>query len=149
MADDRIDWADVAAVGIVATDYYSEANPNPVAYLIGEDRMGSTYLADAIAAALREAFEAGQRESGNLYTEHSRALDRLLEQAEELAALRRELASRRAVDGWLRADSCRSLRVTDWGELFATTWDDGRERRNARAPDYPALAAALGLEVEE
>ena len=85
----------------------------------------------------------------SIYDEHSLALGRLLEQAEELAALRRELAARRAVDRWLRADSCRSLRVTDWGDVCATIWEDGHERIVAMKSDYPALAAALGLEVED
>jgi hypothetical protein len=155
MRNETIDWADVAAVGLIADVLSTSASRGPVASLLEDLRRewcrdfrgGFTRDVGKAASALREAFEAGQRESGNLYTEHSLALDRLLEQAEELAALRRELAARRAVDRWLRAASCRSLRVTDWGELFATTWDDGRERRNARAPDYPALAAALGLEV--
>jgi hypothetical protein len=145
-----VDWADVAAVGIVATDYYSEANPNPVAYLIGEDRMGSTYLADAIASALREAFEAGLRESGNLYTEHSLALDRLLEQAEELAALRRELAARRAVDGWLGESNSRYLEVGILsGLLNAVERHRDVDGVVAAGATYPALVAALGLEVED
>jgi hypothetical protein len=155
MADDRIDWCDVAAVGLIADVLSTSASRGPVAELLADLRRewcrdfrgGFTRDVGKAASALREAHEAGLRESGKLYDEHSLALDRLLEQAAELAALRRELAARRAVDGWLRADSCRSLRVTDWGELFATTWDDGRERTNARAHDYPALAAALGLEV--
>ena len=148
MADDRIDWADVAAVGIVATDYYSEANPNPVAYLIGEDRMGSTYLADAIAAALREAHEAGLRERIDVIdcdacgerhmTERGAAM------ASENRALRRELAARRAVDGWLWEWSQRRLAV-EIDERLRAYREDGSW---VEAPDYPALVAALGLEVE-
>jgi len=103
-----------------------------------------------IASALREAHEAGLRESGNLYTEHSRALDRLLEQAEELAALRRELAARRAVDGWLGESNGRYLEVGILsGLLNAVERHRDVDGVVAAGATYPALVAALGLEVED
>ena len=187
------DWVSVAAVGVVAYIRFGNRK-NPVRELLSRLDTGANDLdCDLWCAgrALREAHEAGLRESGNLYTEHSRALDRLLEQAAELAALRdalgslhglfgepglhgsieathdcinehvhrlldeekylrRELAARRAVDGWLRDDEgMRALGVLD-GLLTAILWpdDDGQEL-HCQAPTYPALAAALGLEVED
>ena len=153
MADDRIDWCDVAAVGLIADVLSTSASRGPVASLLEDLRRewcrdfrgGFTRDVGKAASALREAFEAGLRESGNLYTEHSLALDRLLEQAEELAALRRELSARRAVDGWLR----------QWNHHLEVEHDGLHVRGPNRgpfhieAPDYPALAAALGLEVED
>jgi hypothetical protein len=102
-----------------------------------------------IAAALREAHEAGLRESGKLYAEHSRALDRLLEQAEELAALRRELAARRAVDRWTSQSLGDRFVLVFEGVIFAIerTAPLGLCEVVASDTSYPALAAALGLEV--
>ena len=158
MADDRIDWASVMAVHTMATamancaGYEYTDGETPVPLVIadvssGEPEPEAIHL--AIAAALREAHEAGQRESGNLYTEHSRALDRLLEQAEELAALRRELAARRAVDGWLGESNSRYLEVGILsGLLNAVERHRDVDGIVAAGATYPALAAALGLEVE-
>jgi len=76
-----------------------------------------------------------------------RELDAL---ATELRALRRELAARRAVDGWMGASELRQMwraRSGAWvaGERLSPSY----EAQCATAPDYPALAAALGLEVED
>ena len=150
MSNETIDWADVAALGLVMVANGGCSIPEAVSVIGAHGLRDHADRHCAFAAALREAFEAGLRESGNLYTEHSLALDRLLEQAEELAALRRELSARRAVDGWLRDDEgMRALGVLD-GLLTAILWpdDDGQEL-HCQAPTYPALAAALGLEVED
>jgi hypothetical protein len=147
MPDDRIDWADVAA---------------ELALLRGALESGqevSRPIWDRhIAAALREAHEAGLREAssvprGGLIAARQDAERRELsaladldEATAELRALRRELAARRAVDGWLRENGDRYLEVGVLsGRLNAC---EGLTRLVASAPDYPALAAALGLEVE-
>ena len=87
----------------------------------------------------------------SIYDEHSLALDRLLEQAEELAALRRELSARRAVDGWLREehpDRYLYWAGTGWTAAHTDPETDEPEY-DAHGATYPALAAALGLEVED
>lgn len=70
MADDRIDWADVAAVGMVARDWFDDfREKHCVRALLAHEspafcRGLSVYQpnVDRIAAALREAHEAGLRE---------------------------------------------------------------------------------------
>lgn len=155
--DDRIDWADVAAVGALATEYMpwedEDTDRGPVRTLLEKDSRGWRRLIGVVSAALREAYEAGLRERIDVLdcdacgerhmTERGAAI------VAENRALRREVAARRAVDGWLRADSCRSLRVTYWGDVCATIWEDGNERIVAMKANYLDLAAALGLEVED
>lgn len=64
----------------------------------------------------------------------------------ELRALRRELAARRAVDGWIRENGDRYLEV---GVLSGRLNACQAGKLIAHGADYPALAAALGLEVED
>lgn len=161
---DRIDWADVAAVGIAATEYMpwedEDAGCGPVLAMLGTDGRGWHPLIDAIAAALREAFEAGQKEGQKERARFTpaEAADRMLimrdaveaRDQEEIRALRRDLAARRAVDGWLLERE--GMRAIGWidGLLTALEFDDaGDQRFVAQAPSHPALAAALGLEVED
>ena len=61
MADDRIDWADVAAIGFLAARL-DDVYPLPAAIEWHADGGEDRDQCDAIAAALREAHEAGLRE---------------------------------------------------------------------------------------
>jgi hypothetical protein len=159
MPDDRIDWADVAAVGALARAAWHLAEvEDPVRFTLEE--MSSSVevdgIADEVSSALREAHEAGLREAsatrGGLIAARQDAERRELsaladldEATAELRALRRELAARRAVDRWLR----------QWNHHLEVEHDGLHVRGPNRgpfhieAPDYPALAAALGLEVWE
>ena len=156
-ADDTVDWCDVAAVGLIADVLSTSASRGPVASLLEDLRRewcrdfrgGFTRDVGKAAAALREAHEAGLRERIDVIdcdacgerhmTERGAAM------ASENRALRRELAARRAVDGWLWEWSQRRLAV-EIDERLRAYREDGSW---VEAPDYPALVAALGLEVED
>jgi hypothetical protein len=133
MADDRIDWADVAAVGIVARDYASEANDHPVTFMIGSDLRGSVPLALEVAAALREAYEAGRIEA----------------QSSTNRSLRREVAAWNAVARWLRGQEEVGLFVLDDGRFGVFFTGNISCAPDDWYPSIHALAEALGLEVEE
>jgi hypothetical protein len=60
--DDLIDWADVAALGAYGKELAEWDDSGPVRAVIGRDGQGWLPLLDDIAAALREAHEAGLRE---------------------------------------------------------------------------------------
>jgi hypothetical protein len=107
-----------------------------------------------IAAALREAHEAGLRERIDVLDCDACGERHMTERGAEMASedreLRRELAARRAVDGWLGESNSRYLEVGMLSGLFNAV-----ERHRdvdgivAAGATYPALAAALGLEVED
>ena len=91
----------------------------------------------------------------SIYDEHSLALDRLLEQAEELAALRRELAALALVMTWLDEENrhveCYGGEWEVWEDEpmpDGTGWIEGGTAK-ASGRTMLELAAALGLEVEE
>jgi hypothetical protein len=153
MADDRIDWADVAALGAYGKELAEWDDSGPVRAVLGRDGSGWLPLLDDIASALREAFEAGQREARDDAVcdacGERHLTSRGAEMRDELRALRRELARWEAVAKWLGEDCDRALGgYCDGFEVIE--WLDVREyRTEARAPTIPALAAALGLEVED
>lgn len=66
--------------------------------------------------------------------------------ADELRTLRRELAARRAVDGWIQSFRC-ILEVDHCGRLHVR--GPLRGPFHIESPDYPALATALGIDWEE
>lgn len=166
---DLLDWADVAAVGVLTsciTDPSAYAAFDSLIAGTVADLEYPTVLAEhrAIAAALREAFEAGLREGRRERARFTPAetAERMLMVKDivedehrtllaDLRALRRELAARRAVDGWLRASSyLRAIAINADGDVAAgVEGADQHWHTVAKSPTYPALAAALGLEVEE
>jgi len=104
-----------------------------------------------IAAALREAHEAGLRERIDVLDCDACGERHMTERGAEMASenreLRRELAARRAVDGWLRdGPISRTLMCIGTSKVRTV---DARIGEYRDAPDYAALAAALGLEVED
>lgn len=139
---DLPDWAYVASELLLAM-------PDMICRSI---RPEYTAARDAIAAALREAFEAGQKARIDVLDcdacGERHMTSRGAEMRDELRTIRRELAARRAVDRWLQErEGMRAIGLID-GLLTALEFDDnGDQRFVAQAPDYPALAAALGLEV--
>jgi len=154
MADDRIDWASVMAVGLVADAWFDERPDRRVRSLLEHELHGrlDPYQDNvtAIASALREAFEAGQREDVVYWRERAAAADEIADALrDELRALRRELAALRVLLGYLRGKEDTGLFVDDYGRVgvFFTG-------NISCAPDdwytsHTALAAALGLEVED
>ncbi len=150
--DDRIDWADVAAVGVVAGVRWGN-DEHPVSELLQVfEREDDDLDCDLynVRYALREAFEAGRREGEVVGESRDVEKDAMREMIaslqEENRALRRELAARRAVDGWLAGSSLRRIAVI-MPERVLIALADGWTA--ATGIDYPALAAALGLEVED
>lgn len=99
MADDLVDWADVAAVGAVAAVLAVPGTRAPVASLLADLRREwcrdyrHGFVADVehIAAALREAHEAGLRERIDVIDCDACGERHLTERGSALAAENREL----------------------------------------------------------
>lgn len=131
MADDRIDWADVAALGAYGKELAEWDDSGPVRAVIGRDGSGWLPLLDDIAAALREAHEAGRIEA----------------QSSTNRSLRRELAAWNAVARWLRGQEEVGLFVLDDGRFGVFFTGNISCAPDDWYPSIPALAAALGREV--
>lgn len=144
MADDRIDlvdWCDVAAVGMVARDWFDDfREEHCVRALLAHESHAfckglSVYQPnmDRIAAALREAHEAGRIEA----------------QSSTNRSLRREVAAWNAVARWLRGQEEVGLFVLDDGRFGVFFTGNISCAPDDWYPSIPALAEALGLEVND